>query len=273
MAPDTDSNTGDFSDRMALDQVGVERRPLLKALGIGATLSLGSGVAAGQQDDDQIDPLYGYSAPTAEDIPDHLQPDHEVQLMVQPPNPDAGTPPYFFFEPAGLQVNPGDLVQFTFSTPDHTVTAYHPAHGFQRRIPEDVPPFSSPAVGGGGAWLYRFDQPGVYDYYCGPHHAFGMAARLVVSDLDEDGLPDYVGTFEGSEDPPILAPYSREMLEGELNAFSETNENVEWVWLTPQEVLATDVLDPMQIQEVGTVPFEAVLQALGRGGAQTTTTM
>lgn len=271
MTPSTNP-TDDQPVTATADRFGVERRPLLKALGIGATLSLGSGMAAGEQDEARIDPRYGYSAPNVGKIPESLQPDHEVQLMIQPPNPDAGTPPYFFFEPSGLHVSSGEIVQFTFTTPDHTVTAYHSANGFQRRVPENVPPFSSPIIAGGGAWLYRFDQPGVYDLYCGPHHLLGMVGRLVVGDLSEDELPAYVDTFEGSEDPPILAPYSREMLEGELDAFSDQNKNAEWVWLTPQDVLKTDALNPMQIQDAGAIPFSAVLADLGRGGTQTTTT-
>lgn len=269
---DTDPRTDERSDSNVFEQLGVERRPLLKALGIGATLSLGSGLAAGRQDETQIDPQFGYTVQSPDDIPADLQPDHEVQLLVQPPNPEAGTPPYFYFEPSGIHVERGDIVQFTFATPDHNVVAYHPATGFQRRVPENVPPFSSPSVPGGGAWLYRFDQPGVYDVYCGPHHVFGMDGRIVVGDLSEDDLPAYVDTFEAPEDSPILAPYSREMLEGELNAFSDQNENAEWVWLTPAEVLGTDALHPLQIQDAGSIPFSDVLAELGRGGSQTTTT-
>lgn len=252
----------------------VERRPLLKALSVGATLSLGGNFAAtataAEQDDARIDALYGYSVTDAAEVPEHLRPDRTVSLEVVPPDPEAGTAPLFFFEPSGLSVSPGDIVQFTFASPDHTVTAYHPANGFQRRVPENVPAFSSPVVNVGGAWLYRFEKEGVYDVYCGPHHVFGMVGRIVVGDLSEDSIPGYVETFEGSDNPPILAPYSRTMLEGELDGFSDRNENSEWVWLTPTDVLGADALDPMRIQEAGSVPFSEVREELRGGGEQTT---
>ena len=49
----------------------------------------------------------------------------------------------------------------TFDDPDHTVTASHNGRGFQQRVPETVPPFSSPVVEAGGAWLYEFAEPGL----------------------------------------------------------------------------------------------------------------
>ncbi|MFC7079836.1 cupredoxin domain-containing protein [Halorussus caseinilyticus] len=234
-------------------------------------LSLAPGLAAGEQDDAEIDPRYGYPVPDAGKIPADLRPDHEVALEITPPDPQAGTPPSFFFEPTGLRVEAGDIVQFTFDTPDHTVTAYHPANGFQRRVPENVPPFSSPVVNVGGAWLYRFDREGVYDAYCGPHHVFGMVMRLVVGELGEDAVPEYEATFRRLRGPAGVSPYSREMLEGELDGFSDRNEGTEWVWLTPAEVLDADALDPTRIQEAGTVPFGAVRDELGGDDNQTTT--
>ncbi|WP_276301661.1 cupredoxin domain-containing protein [Halorussus lipolyticus] len=288
MTPNPDrTNPAESTDEPTGVGSAVERRPLLKALGVGTALSLGGGLATGsgtgtatedravEQDGGQIHPIYGYATPDAEEVPEDLRPDHEVVLEVVPSDPEAGTPPSFFFEPTGLSVGAGDVVQFTFRTPDHTVTAYHPGNGFQRRVPDEAPPFSSPVVNVGGAWFYRFDREGVYDVYCGPHHVFGMVGRLVVGDLGEDALPNYVGTFEGSENPPLLAPFSRQMLEGELNEFSERNENAEWVWLTPTEVLDADALDPTAIRDAGSVSFGAVQEELGHGGGpggeQTTT--
>ncbi|MFB6164573.1 MAG: plastocyanin/azurin family copper-binding protein [Haloarculaceae archaeon] len=152
------------------------------------------------------------------------------------------------------------------STPDHTVTTYHPVHGFQRRIPENAVPFSSPTVAVGGAWLYRFDEPGVYDVYCGPHHAFGMAGRVVVGDGSGEP-PGYVDDFSVPDDAEIPAPYSRQMLEGELNEFSRRNGDAEWVWLTPQEVLGTDALDPDRVRQAGSVSFQRVRREIeGSGG-------
>lgn len=251
-----------------------ERRPLLKMLGLGTAVSFGSrtAVASGtvheSTETDQsggIDPTYGRAIPNAEDVGSDVDPDHEVELHVEDPVPGVHGP-LFHFSPTGLAVSPGDVVQFTFVTPDHTVTAYHPGHGFQRRVPESVPPFSSPIVNAGGAWLYRFETAGVYDLYCGPHHILGMAMRIVVGDLGPEEIPDYVDAFEGSENPPLLAPFSKERLESELEAFSPegSNRHSEWAWLTPREVLSADALDPQQIHDAGTVPFEDVFEEILR---------
>lgn len=267
MPPETDS-TADS----AMNWVGLRRRPLLKALGVGAGVSLGTtgAVAATgidehteDQVDSEINPLYGLAVPDAEAIPDEIEPEYEVDLQVEEATDER--PELFVFDPTGLAVEAGETVQFTFSTPDHTVTAYHPAHGFQQRVPEDVPPFSSPIVNVMGAWLYQFDEPGVYDLYCGPHHTLGMVMRVVVGDISGDELPDYVDSFEGSEGPPpLLAPFNREFLEDRLDTYSEANDEVEWVWLTPQEVLETDALDPESIQDAGAVSFEEVRADIDR---------
>ena len=256
----------------------LQRRPLLKALGVGSLLSLGgvataSGGESGQQSTEEgdggdeharrIDSVFGYPTTDPGAVPDELEPDHEVELHRQfpedPENPEH--PAIFHFAPSGLHVDSGDIVQFTFSDPNHTVTAYHPNHGFQRRVPEGVPAFSAPIVQQDGAWLYRFDQEGLYDVYCGPHEIAGMAMRLVVGELGEEDVPEYEDTFEA--EPPLFPPLSPQMLEHELNANSDRNENVEWVWPTDREVLDTDALDPMNIQQAGQVPYAEVADELG----------
>ncbi|MBX0287738.1 cupredoxin domain-containing protein [Haloarcula salinisoli] len=262
------TQTSDPDSEPILDRP-VLRRPLLKALGGGVALSLGGGaVVAGQETEttDGIDSYYGYPVPDPEAIPTDLEPDHEVTLHADLPEDlaDPERPPYFHYEPSGLAVEPGDVVQFTAVTPDHSVTAYHPEMGFQQRVPDDVAPFSSPVLSAGAAWLYEFDEPGVYDVYCGPHHVLGMVMRLVVGDVEAD----YVDTFEGREptddQPPLFAPFSQAFLEQELNALSDENEECEWPWVTPVEVLSAPALDPENVQEVETVPFEDVLEDLER---------
>lgn len=88
--------------------------------------------------------------------------------------------------------------------------------------------------------------------------------RLVVGELADGDIPDYEDTFEGSQDPPLLAPFSKQFLERDLNAPSERNEGAEWPFLTPQEILAAPSLDPSTIQDQGTVPFDAVLGDIDR---------
>lgn len=285
----------ELSDTELLEVIknhGIDRRSVMKALGAGTALSLGAGSAVATHDEPHpphIDPHYGYSTPDAGDIPTKLEPDHEVELHVIPPNPPESHPPLFHFEPSGLAVESGDIVQFTFTSADHTITAYHPRHGFQRRVPEQVPPFSSPVISAGGAWLYQFDKEGLYDMYCAAHHVLGMAMRIVVGELGEGDIPNYEDTFEGAEGPPpLLAPFSKEFLEEELHNFTEfvdgentvesdgesngeniveksVNEGCEWVWLTPKEVLDTNALDPGNIQSGdGTVSFDEVLDDIDR---------
>ncbi|MBX0325379.1 hypothetical protein EGH21_20335 [Halomicroarcula sp. F13] len=261
----------DLSDAELLEVIknhGIDRRSVMKLLGVGTAVSLGTGSAVAKHDDPhppRIDSHYGYSTPNADDIPKRLEPDHVVELHVIPPNPPE--PPMFHFAPSGLSVDPGDIVQFTFKFPDHTITAYHPAHGFQRRVPEQAPPFSSPVVNAGGAWLYRFETEGLYDMYCGPHHVLGMAMRIVVGDLSGEDIPDYEGKFEAPS--PLLAPFSKEFLEHELHDFTAfidgDNEGCKWVWLTPKEILDTDALDPENIQaDDGKVSFDEVLADINR---------
>lgn len=262
------AGTADGPTDPSQESSAVGRRPVLQALGLGAALSVGGGVVAAGHDEPHpphIDSHYGYATPDADDVPEKLEPDHTVELHVGDPTP-GGHGPLFHFEPTGLAVATGDIVEFRFTTPDHTVTAYHPAHGFQRRVPAAASPFSSPVVGAGGAWLYRFEEPGLYDVYCAPHHILGMTMRLVVGDLAEEDVPDYEDTFEGSEGPPpLLAPFSKAFLEEELAAFSDGNEDCEWVWLTPVEVLDADALDPATVQGGdGSVSFDEVLDDIDR---------
>ena len=64
--------------------------------------------------------------------------------------------------------------------------------------------------------------------------------------------------------PRLFAPFSQAFLERELNALSDENGDCEWPWVTPAEVLGAPALDPENVQEVETVPFEDVLEELER---------
>ncbi|QIO23557.1 plastocyanin [Haloarcula sp. JP-L23] len=274
------------SDGLAGDWSEFRRRSLLKMLSVGGALSAGGGLAAASGDesnhqgtgdegqggegdredergDAEIDLRYGFATPDAGDLPEGLDPDHEVELhrvLFDPENP--GVPSFFHFEPTGLSVAAGDIVQFTYNSPNHTITAYHPENGFQRRVPKGIPAFSSPIVKEDGAWLYRFEQAGIYDLYCGVHSVLGMVMRVVVGDVSEKDVPDYVGTFKA--EPPLFPPIPKAALEQELNVASKQNEDCEWPWLTAPEVLKADALDPMNIQEAGEVSFETVLAQIDR---------
>jgi len=250
----------------------VTRRRLVKALTSGVAVhSVATGSAAAHEDRDEsrVHARYGVPVPDVGALPASFEPDHVVELHTDLPADleDPDRPPFFHFEPAGLHVECDDIVQFTLVSPDHTVTAYHPAHGFQQRVPDGSPPFSSPVVNVGGAWLYQFETEGVYDFYCGPHHVLGMVGRVVSGNLEDAELPDYVDAFEGQDDPPLFAPFSKGFLEHELNAVSEHNDDCEWPWLTPAEVLQADALHPGAIQKHGAVSFDAVLEDTDRFSA------
>lgn len=272
MSPDTDAtDTEESSGNSTTEWPTFERRPLLKALGAGATLSLGSGVATAEtstSDAAEIDPHYGYATPDVNDIPADLTPDREIELHITLNDPESDHASFYgHFEPTGLQVDPGDIVQFTFESAEHTISAYRPKIGFQPRVPDDSSILSSPIVGANGAWLYQFDQAGVYDLFCGPHHVFGMNMRVLVGDAtDADAPPSVAESWETWEEGDPFPPWNRGGLERELNEFSDSNEGAEWSWLTPQEILDRDVLVPAAIQDQGSVSFEDVLGEIDRFG-------
>lgn len=229
---------------------GMGRRAVMSLLGLGVGGAAVSGTAAGGHEPPHppvIDPYYGYSAPSDEKLPRKLEPDHVVELHVHEHaifSPDPTDIP-FHFAPMGLQIAEGDIVRFNFETPEHTVTGYHEGQGRVNRVPNDVPPFSSPVINGGGFWLYQFDSPGTYDVFCAPHEPFGMVMRLVVGD---PASPDYDGTFEQTGRPP----FSR----AELNLVGIS----EFPFPTPNEVFQTDAMSVGNIAGAGEsgIPFSDV---------------
>ncbi|MFO8149592.1 MAG: plastocyanin/azurin family copper-binding protein [Trueperaceae bacterium] len=108
------------------------------------------------------------------------QQNHDVMMHIE--EVDGRPVPMFFFEPVGLLIEPGDTVTFVAASPHHTATAYHAQHVKSQRVPDGVPPFSSPVVPIGESWSYTFDVPGTYDIWCGPHEHYGMAMRIVVGE-------------------------------------------------------------------------------------------
>jgi plastocyanin len=104
---------------------------------------------------DGIDPGFGYTA-TAMDQEPPVEPDHTVALEGE--SRQGREIPEFYFEPAGLYVEPGVTAQFDLATPHHNVTAYHPALGYTHRVPDGVPAFSSAVLTAGSYWQYAFDR-------------------------------------------------------------------------------------------------------------------
>lgn len=151
---------------------------------------------------------------------------HEVMLVIAPVE---GQPiPEFYFEPAGLYIEPGDTIVFVANSPHHTVTAYHPLQGKPQRVPDGVEPFSSPMIPVGQTWEYTFDVPGVYDVWCGPHEDYGMVMRIVVGEA----------TGPATEPPTDFGP------EGTYGAAGT--------------VLSDPALDPLNIIASGSVAWREI---------------
>lgn len=229
----------------------LDRRWLLKVFGVGAGVSLLGGTAAGQNGQGgsangtegrgrRIDEVYGAPYSADEDVPSGLV-DHLVRLHVHggdaahegfpvgdgDDGDDQDDLPEFFFDPVGLHVKPGEIVNFNVHNHLHTVTSFHPKYeGFPKRVPTDHA-LTSPPVADDDSWLYRFTTKGVYDLMCLPHLFLGMVTRIVVFDPEEDDID------------------------------SETFD--EWGPLPPipnaDAVLTDDALDPANIVEEGEVAW------------------
>lgn len=246
-----------MQDDRSISGPTLDRRRMLQALGAGTALAgLGTGTAAADDhcypeelvSGDDVHPVFGFSALKA-DIEPPVEPDHEIEAMIRPV--EGREIPEFFYEPTGLFVEPGDTVRFTLATPHHTVTAYHPAFGQVRRVPDGVPPFSSPVLGGGAYWLYTFEAEGVYDFHCGPHESFGHAGRIVAGSATGPGaepLPEPEDEGEGESD-------------GENGAEDENEgegEELRPPVFAAGTVLGDPALDPERIVDRGRVSWDEI---------------
>lgn len=190
---------------------GMSRRWLMKLFGAGAVISVLGGTASAQEGrGTRIDKVYGAPYEASESVPSGLV-DHPVELHIHegpgehedfPLDPESGDelPAEFFFDPVGLRVKPGDIVNFNVHHGLHTVTAIHskfsepPQFIFPDRV-STANGFTSPVMNVDDSWLYRFTTKGVYDLMCLPHLGFGMVIRLVVHDEDDPVPTDPYGAF------------------------------------------------------------------------------
>ncbi|MXV62907.1 plastocyanin [Natronorubrum sp. JWXQ-INN-674] len=234
----SDTNDPTDGDSAQIPSV-LDRRRLMQALGAGAAVTaLGANaVAAGgtsAQDDlpadrssEEIHPAFGFAA-LSMDVEPPVEPDHVVEAETRPR--EDREIPEFFFEPTGLYIEPGDTVQFSLVSPHHSVTAYHPAQGIQQRVPDDVPPFSSPVLPVNAYWLYTFDRPGVYDLHCGPHEIFGHVIRIVAGEATGPGAepvpePEPMAEPETDSDPEEMPDEGTEQPEHENGPNGNGDEN------------------------------------------------
>ena len=109
----------------------------------------------------------------------------EIHMMSDP----LGTK--VWFDPIGIQVEPGQVIRWTVHSNVHTTTAYHPRNDHHSlRIPERAEPWDSRfLVNPGNHFEVTLTVPGVYDYFCAPHEIAGMVGRIVV------GRPEGPGTL------------------------------------------------------------------------------
>jgi plastocyanin len=115
------------------------RRDVMKIIGAGTVLSaLGGSAIAQETGETESQPGTGSVSETTV---------HQVRTLISVPPTNPNRPADFFYQPTGIHVQPGDVIQFVFQTPDHNVVGYHPAFGMRRRVPTGVEAFSSPLLG------------------------------------------------------------------------------------------------------------------------------
>ena len=88
------------------------------------------------------------------------------------------------FQPATLTVPRGTTVTWmNTGQQQHTVTD-DPAKAANRadaQLPNGAQPWDSGLIDAGKTFTHTFDTPGDYTYFCMPHEALGMVARITVS--------------------------------------------------------------------------------------------
>lgn len=77
------------------------------------------------------------------------------------------------FEPALVEIAPGDTVRFVPTDPGHN------AESIDGMLPEGAAPFQGAM---GKEVVVTFEAEGVYGYECKPHYGMGMVGLVVVGD-------------------------------------------------------------------------------------------
>ena len=91
--------------------------------------------------------------------------DHEVQMV------NKGTAGFMTFEPAFIQVAPGDRVTFKPTNPSHN------AESIETMLPTGASKFKGAL---NKPITVTFTKPGLYGYKCAPHLAMGMVGLVQV---------------------------------------------------------------------------------------------
>lgn len=93
--------------------------------------------------------------------------DHEVRML------NKGERGVMVFEPAVLQIAPGDTVTFVPTDMGHNVES------IEGMLPEGAEPFVGKM---NEKVVVTFEKEGVYGFKCKPHYAMGMVGLIVVGD-------------------------------------------------------------------------------------------
>ncbi len=93
--------------------------------------------------------------------------DFEIQLL------NKGEAGSMVFEPAFLEIAPGDTVTFVATNPGHN------AQAIDGMIPEGAEAFKGPFS---KDFSVTFDTAGVYGIKCTPHYSMGMVAMVAVGE-------------------------------------------------------------------------------------------
>lgn len=87
------------------------------------------------------------------------------------------------FEPALVEIEPGDTVRFVFKDMGHNAESYHPDNrGHPNLIPEGAKPFKTGFGKSGEAYEVTLEAEGVHHYFCLPHEGMGMVGMIAVGD-------------------------------------------------------------------------------------------
>ncbi|GAJ96992.1 pseudoazurin [Agrobacterium rhizogenes] len=114
---------------------------------------------------------------------------HEVRML------NRGETGAMVFEPAFLQIAPGDSVRFVAAEPGHN------AESIKDLIPEGAKPFKGRV---NEEIEVTFEIEGAYAYKCAPHYSMGMVGLIVVG-----RNPANLDAFAKARLPPLaLARYT-----------------------------------------------------------------
>ena len=180
----------------------LDRRTTIKGIGATAALVGVSGLATGQDDDDEQEnddadePDYGDWFDGVDDYEETVDETGEDEVVVAVGEGDRG----FQFEPAAVRVSEGTTVVWEWTGRGGRHNVVHDPEAEEEELEDheddeddesgdedDEPEFESDLVDEDGhTFEHEFEDEGTYLYVCTPHRNVGMRGAVVVDD-DGDG--------------------------------------------------------------------------------------